>query len=44
VQPLIVRLVGELQRGVDRTRDEDFTRAVVQRVPTVQCSAARSNW
>jgi hypothetical protein len=33
-----VQAVGgsELQRVVDRTRDEDFTRAVVQRVP--QCS------
>jgi hypothetical protein len=33
VQPVGVR---ELQRVVDRTRDEDFTRAVVQRVPAVQ--------
>jgi hypothetical protein len=35
--------VSELQRVVDRTGDEDFTCAVVQRVPAVQCSAARSN-
>jgi hypothetical protein len=35
---------SELQRVVDRTRDEDFMRAVVQQVPAVQCSAARSNW
>jgi hypothetical protein len=34
---------SELQQVVDRTRDEDFTRAVVQRVPAVQCSAAWSN-
>jgi hypothetical protein len=43
---IILQPVGgsELQRVVDRTRDKDFTRAVVQRVPAVQCSAARSNW
>jgi hypothetical protein len=35
--------VSKLQRVMDRTRDEDFTRAVVQRVPAVQCSVARSN-
>jgi hypothetical protein len=38
VQPVSVRLVSELQRVVDRTRDGDFTRAVVQRMPAVQCS------
>jgi hypothetical protein len=27
---------SELQRVVDRTQDEDFTRAVVQRMPAVQ--------
>jgi hypothetical protein len=43
VQPVSVRLVSELQRVVDSTRDEDFTRGVVQRVPAVQCSAARSS-
>jgi hypothetical protein len=32
---------SELQRVVDRTRDEDATRAVVQLVPVVQCSAVR---
>jgi hypothetical protein len=36
--------VSELQRVVDRTRDEDFTHAVVQWVLAVQCSAAQSNW
>jgi hypothetical protein len=44
VRPVSVRLVSELQRVVDRTRDEDFTRAVVQRVTAVQYSATRSNW
>jgi hypothetical protein len=40
VQPIGV---SELQQVVDRTRDEDFTCAVVQQVPAVQRSATRSN-
>jgi hypothetical protein len=38
VQPASVRLVSELQRVADMTRDEDLTPAVVQ------CSADRSSW
>jgi hypothetical protein len=40
VQPVSL---SELQQVMDRTRDEDVTRSVVQRVPAVQCSAVRSS-